>query len=75
MGVTIWYRHILDTLTGGIFLGAHTSEAYKAIKSLVGNTPCDEVKPDIPMEQVVERLSAIEKNISRIQEQNEKDNK
>ena len=75
VGVTIWYRHILDTLTGGIFLGAHTSEAYKAIKSLVGNTPCDDVIPDISMEKVLERLSTIEKILSRIQEQIEKDNK
>ena len=71
----MWYRHVLDTVIGGNFLGAPTPEAYKTIRNLLGNIPSDETRPDVPMEQVVERLSAIEKNVSRIQEQSEKDNK
>ena len=42
---------------------------------MLGNIPSDEAKPGVTMEQVIERLSAIEKNISRIHEQSEKDNK
>ena len=75
VGLAMWYRHVLDVVIGGNFLGAPTPEAYKAIRNLLGNIPGDEARLDTPMEQVIERLSAIEKNVSRIQDQSEKDNK
>ena len=59
--ITNWYRFILDTLMGGNFLGAHTLEALNVIESLVGNPPIDEIKTDITLEHVLDRLDAIKK--------------
>ena len=75
VGVTNWYRYILDTLMGGNFLGAHTLEAPNVIESLVGNPPIDEIKIDITLEHVLNRLDTIEVNIINIQKQNELDKK
>ena len=43
------------------FSRSPTPEAYKAIRNLLGNIPVEEDKLDAPMEQVVERFSAIKK--------------
>ena len=75
VGVTNWYRYILDTLMGGNLLRAHTLEALNVIESLVGNPPINETKTDISLEHELDRLDAIEKNISNIQKQNEIDKK
>ena len=66
VGVTNWYRYILDTLMGGNFLGAHILEALNVIESLVGNPPIDEIKTDVTLEHVQDRLDTIEKNIMNI---------
>ena len=34
VGVTTWYRFVLDTITGGNFLMCHTLDAYTAIEIL-----------------------------------------
>ena len=60
VGVTNWYRYTLDTLMGGNFLGAHTLEALTVIESL-GNPPIDEIKTDVTLEHVLDRLDIIEK--------------
>ena len=60
---------------GGNFLGAHTLEALNVIESLVGNPPIDEIKTDITLEHVLNRLDTMEENIINIQKQNELDNK
>ena len=75
VGVTNWYRYILNTLMGGKILGAHTLEALNVIESLVGNPPINETKTEITLEHVLDRLDAIEKNIFNIQKQNELDKK
>ena len=31
VGITPWNRYILDTITGGIFLGSHTFDSYNAM--------------------------------------------
>jgi hypothetical protein len=36
VGITSWYRYVLDTLAGGNFLGTPTLEACTLIESLVG---------------------------------------
>ena len=39
VGITSWYRYVLDTLTGGNFLGTPAGEAWNLIESLVGVPP------------------------------------
>ena len=41
----------------------------------MGNPPIDEIKTDITLEHVLNRLDTIEKNIIKIQKQNELDKK
>ena len=36
VGITSWYRYVLDTITGGNFLGINALEAFNVIESLVG---------------------------------------
>src|SRR5664279_2457704 len=60
--ITNWYRYILDTLTGGNFLGSHTLEAFNVIESLVGTPPIEETKTEITMEHLMKRLDTIENN-------------
>jgi hypothetical protein len=44
VGISSWSRHVLDTLTGGNFLGTPAGEACTIIKSLVGIPPIHDVK-------------------------------
>ena len=44
IGITCWYKFVLDTLTGGNFLGASASEAFNAIENLFGNPPIDDTE-------------------------------
>ena len=37
VGVTPWHRYILDTTTGGNFLGSHTFDSYNAMIDLFGS--------------------------------------
>ena len=39
VGVTPWYRYIIDTITGGNFLGSHTFDSYNAMLNLFGSPP------------------------------------
>src|SRR3990170_7226184 len=39
VGVSPWYRYVLDTIVGGNFLGSHTVDSYSAITNLVGSPP------------------------------------
>ena len=58
---------------GGNFLGAHTLEALNVIESLVGNPPIDEIKTDVTLEHVLDRLDTVEKNIINVLKKNELD--
>ena len=60
---------------GGNFLGSHTLEALNVIESLVGNPHIDEIKTDVTLEHVLDRLDIIEKNMMNVQKQNELDKK
>ena len=62
LGISSWDRYILDTLKGGNFLGAPALEAWNLIESLVGIPPIN-VKTEITLGDVVEKLSSIEKSL------------
>ena len=64
VGITSWYRYVLDTLTGGNFLGTPALEAINIIESLVGTPPVNDIKNGITLEDVIKKLEAMEKNLS-----------
>ena len=39
VGITPWNRYILDTITGGNFLGSHTFDSYNDMIDLCGSPP------------------------------------
>ena len=39
VGITPWNRYILDTITGGNFLGSHTFDSYNAMIYFFGPPP------------------------------------
>jgi hypothetical protein len=49
VGITSWYRYVLDTLAGGNFLGTPALEACTLIESLVGVPPIHVVKTEITL--------------------------
>ena len=53
VGVTSWYRYVLDTLTGGNFLGTPALEACNLIESLVGISPTKNIKTEITLEEKI----------------------
>ena len=36
VGIAPWHRYVLDTITGGNFLGSHTFDSYNAMLDLFG---------------------------------------
>jgi DNA-directed RNA polymerase subunit H (RpoH/RPB5) len=66
VGITSWYRYVLDTLTGGNFLGTPTLEACTLIESLVRVPPIHVVKTEVTLEKVLEKLSSLEKSLPNI---------
>jgi hypothetical protein len=55
VGISSWNRYVLDTLTGGNFLGTPASEACNLIESLVGVPPINVVKTEITLEEVIKK--------------------
>ena len=51
--LTSWYRYVLDTITGGNFLGTDTVEAFNVIEGLVGIPPTNNRKNEITLEHVM----------------------
>ena len=45
VGITPWNRYILDTITGGNFLGSHTIDSYKSMTELFGSPPLTVMGP------------------------------
>ena len=39
VGITPWHLYVLDTITGGNFLGSHTFDSYNAMLDLFGSPP------------------------------------
>ena len=61
VGISSWYRYVLDTLTGGNFLGTPAFEACNLIESLVGAPPLTkEVKTEITLEDIINKLDSME---------------
>ena len=63
VGISSWNRYVLDTLTGGNFLGTPALEACNLIESLVGIPPTNVTKTEITLEDVEKRLSSLEKSL------------
>jgi hypothetical protein len=59
VGITSWYRYVLDTLIGGNFLGTPALEACTLIESLVGVPPIHVVKTEVTLEEVLKKLSSL----------------
>jgi hypothetical protein len=68
VGISSWNRYVLDTLTGGNFLCTPTGEACTIIESLVGIPPIHVVKTEITLEEVLDKLSSLEKILPSILE-------
>jgi hypothetical protein len=66
VGITSWYRYILDTLAGGNFLDTPALEACTLIESLVGVPSIHVVKTEVTLEEVLEKLSSLEKSFPNI---------
>jgi hypothetical protein len=64
VGISSWNRYVLDTLAGGNFLGTLALEACTLIESLVRVPPIHVVKNEVTLEEVVEKLSSLEKSLS-----------
>jgi hypothetical protein len=65
VGITSWYRYVLDTLVGGNFLGTPALEACTLIESLVGIPPIHVVKTEITWEEVIEKIRLFRKKFAK----------
>jgi len=63
VGITTWYRFVLDTITGGNFLMCPSLDAFNAMGNLVGSPPLMINETTLTLEHVMERLDAIEKKM------------
>ena len=61
VGISSWYGYVLDTLTGGNLLGTPALEACNIIESLVGTPPTKDIKIEITLEDVINKLDSMEK--------------
>jgi hypothetical protein len=66
VGISSWNRYVLDILTGGNFLGTPALEACTLVESLGGVLPINVVKTEITLEEVLEKLSPLEKSLPNI---------
>jgi hypothetical protein len=65
VGISSWNRYVLDTLVGGNFLGTTALEACTLIESLVGVPPIHVVKTEVTLDEVLEKLSSLEKKFAK----------
>jgi hypothetical protein len=63
VGITTWYRFVLDTITGGNFLMCPSLDAFNALGNLVGSPPLMINETVLTLEHVMQRLDAIEKGM------------
>jgi hypothetical protein len=66
VGISSWNRYVLDTLAVGNFLGTPALEARTLTESLVGIPPIHVVKTEVTLEEVVEKLSSLEKSLPNL---------
>ena len=67
VGITPWNRNILDTITGGNFLGSQTFDAYKAMLDIFGSPPRLVNETMLTLENVMQRLEIIENKVATIE--------
>ena len=67
MGITTWYRFVLDTITGGNFYSSHSMDAFNAMANLVGSPPITISETVLTLEHVMQRIDAIEKKMPTIE--------
>ena len=67
VGITTWYRFVLDTITGGNFLMCLSMDAFNAMGNLVGSPPITVNETTLTLEHVMQRLEAIENKIPTIE--------
>jgi hypothetical protein len=66
VGISSWNRYVLDTLAGGNFLGTPALEACTLIGSLVGVPPIHVFKTEVTLDEVLEKVSSLEKSLPNI---------
>jgi hypothetical protein len=66
VGISSWNRYVLDTLVGGNSLDTPALEACTLIESLVGVPPIHVVKTEVTLDEVLEKLSSLEKSLPNI---------
>jgi len=67
VGITPWNRYVLDTITGGNFLGSHTCDSYNAMIDLLGPPPLLINGTILTLEHVMQRLDIIENKIATVE--------
>ena len=67
IGVTPLHRYILDTITGGNFLGSHTFDSYNAMIDLFGSPPLTINGTMLTLEHVMQRLEIIENKFATVE--------
>ena len=67
VGITPWNRFILDTITGGNFLGSHTFGSYNAMIDLFGPPPLLVNGTMLTLEHVMQRLEIIENEVATVE--------
>jgi hypothetical protein len=67
VGVTTWYRFVLDTITGGNFLSSHPNDAFNAMVNLVGSPPITINETSLTLEHVMRRLEVMENKMPTIE--------
>jgi hypothetical protein len=66
VGISSCNRYVLDTLAGGNFLGTPALDACTLMESLVGVPHIHVVKTKVTLEEVVEKLSSLEKSFPNL---------
>ena len=67
VGITTWYRFVLDTITGGNFLMCPSTDAFNAMRNLVGSPPILVNGTTLTLEHVMQRLDAIENKMPTVE--------
>ena len=68
-------RYVLDTLTGGNFLGTPALEACNIIESLVGIPPANVTKTVVTLENIMEKLDVTRRSLPNMDKIDEVDKK
>ena len=68
VGITTWYRFILDTITGGNFLMCPSLDDFNAMGDLAGAPPIIINETILTLEHVMQRLDAIEKKMVTLEQ-------